>query len=83
MKELQKKFGEIYLGGKRTISTDMFFILSNVRINCQMDASEFEGLLYNILSEEPFANHRLDMTNEKDDYTISYYASHNFGITIR
>ena len=47
-----------------------------------MDASKFEGLLYNILSEEPFANHRLDITDEKDDYTISYYASHYLGITI-
>ena len=47
-----------------------------------MDASEFEGLLYNMLSEEPFANHRLDMTDEKDDYTISDYVSQHFGITI-
>ena len=39
-----------------------------------MDASEFEGLLYIMLSEEPFANHRLDMTDQKDDYTIYYYA---------
>ena len=35
-----------------------------------------------MLSEEPFANHRLDMTDEKDDYTITDYVSHNFGITI-
>ena len=47
-----------------------------------MDASEFEGLLYNMLSEEPFANHRLDMTDEKDDYTISDYVSQHFGILI-
>ena len=47
-----------------------------------MDAIEFEGLLYNMLSEEPFANHRLDITDEKDDYTISDYVSHYFGITI-
>ena len=50
--------------------------------NCQMDASEFEGLLYNMLSEEPFENHILDTTYEKDDYTISDYVSHYFGITI-
>ena len=47
-----------------------------------MDVSEFEGLLYNMLSEEPFANHRLDMTDESYDYTISDYVSQNFGITI-
>ena len=47
-----------------------------------MYESEFEGLLYNMLSEEPFSNHRLDMTYEKDDYTISDYVSHYFGIKI-
>ena len=47
-----------------------------------MDASEFEGLLYYILSEEPFENHRLDMTYKKDDYTISDYVSQHFGIKI-
>ena len=36
-----------------------------------MDAGEFEGLLYNMLSEEPFANHRFDMTDENKNYTIS------------
>ena len=44
----------------------MFFILANITNNCQMDASEFEGLLYTMLSEEPFANHRLDMTDENE-----------------
>ena len=43
-RELQKCFDEIYLGGKKTISTDMFFILENITTNCQMDASEFEGM---------------------------------------
>ena len=75
-------FGEIYIGEKKTISTDDFFILANIRINCQMDASEFEGLLYNMLSEETLVNHRLDMTYEKDDYTISDYVSQHFVITI-
>ena len=47
-----------------------------------MNASEFEGLLCNMLSEEPFVNHRFDMTDEKDDYTISDYVSQYFVITI-
>ena len=63
LRELQKNFGEIYLGGKKTISTDMFFILANITTNCQIDASEFEGMLYTMLSEETFANHILDMTD--------------------
>ena len=35
-----------------------------------------------MLSEEPFANHRLDMTDERDDYNIYDYVSQHFGITI-
>ena len=35
-----------------------------------------------MLSEEPIANHRFDMTDLKDDYTISNYVSQYFGITI-
>ena len=47
-----------------------------------MDASESEVLLYNMLSEETFANDRLDMTDVNDDYTISGYVYQHFGITI-
>ena len=53
----------------------MFFILANITMNCQMDASSFEGLLYTMLSEEPFANHRLDMTDGNEEYKISDYVS--------
>ena len=60
----------------------MFFILENITTNCQMDTSELEGLLYTMLSEEPFANHRLDMTDGNEEYIISYYVSQNFAITI-
>ena len=34
LRELQKQFGEIYLGGGGGISTDMFFILENITTNC-------------------------------------------------
>ena len=47
-----------------------------------MDASEFEGMLYTMLSEEPFANHILDMTDGNEESTISDYVSQNFSITI-
>ena len=47
-----------------------------------MDASEFEGLLYTILSEEPFANHILDTTDGNEEYTISDYVSQHFSITV-
>ena len=41
MRELLKKFGVIYLGWKKTVCTDIFFILENITMNCHMDASEF------------------------------------------
>ena len=47
-----------------------------------MDAGEFEGLFYNILSEEPFKNQIFDMIDEKDNYTIFDYVSQHFGILI-
>ena len=60
----------------------MFFILANITTNCQMDASEIEGVLYTMFSEEPFANHRLHMTDGNEEYIISDYVSQNFVITI-
>ena len=47
-----------------------------------MDAGEFEGLLYHMLSEEPFANYRFDMTDKKNVYTVSDFFSHHFGTAI-
>ena len=47
-----------------------------------MDAVEFEGLLYNVLSKYPSKNQIFDMTYEKYDYTISDYVSQHFGISI-
>ena len=45
-----------------------------------MHAAEFEGLLYTILSEEPFKNQRFHITDQKEDYTISDYVSWNSGM---
>ena len=70
----------IYLGRKK--STDVFFILLIIGIKFQMGDGDFEGLLYNMLSEEPFKNQRTNITDEKDGYTIFDYISHHFGILI-
>ena len=51
----------------------MFFILENITTNCQMDASEFEGMIYTIMSEEPFANHILDMTDGNEESKIPWF----------
>ena len=47
-----------------------------------MDAGEFDGLLYTILSEEPFNNQRFHLKEETDDYTICNYVSQHFGMLI-
>ena len=60
----------------------MFFIVVNITTTCQMDASEFEGMIYNMLSEEPFTHHILDNTDGNEESKISDYLSQNFSITI-
>ena len=60
----------------------MFFIVANITTNFQMDASEFEEMIYNMLSEEPFAHHILDMTDGNEESTISDYLSQKISITI-
>ena len=47
-----------------------------------MEEVEFEALLYNMLSEQPFKNQISDMIDKKDDYTISDYVYQHFGIII-
>ena len=47
-----------------------------------MDAGKLEGLLYIMLSEDPFKNKRFHMIEEIDDYNISDYDSQHFGIII-
>ena len=47
-----------------------------------MYAAGFEGLLYTILSEEPFKNQKFRMKEQKDDYTISDYVSRHFGMIV-
>ena len=56
--------------------------MANIRIYCQKDAAEIEGLLYTILSEELFKNHRFHMIDRIYDYTIYNYVSQNFVIPI-
>ena len=38
LKDIHKSFGAINFGGKKTIVTDNFFIVTNIRIYQQMDA---------------------------------------------
>ena len=80
VKELQNVL-VIYIQ-KKTITTDRLFIIANIRIYFQIDADEFQGLSYTILSEEPFKNQRIHTTEEKYDYTTSDYISQHFGMLI-
>ena len=43
-KRVPEIFGEMYLGGK-PIPTDGLFTIKNIKIDCNMDAAGFEGLL--------------------------------------
>ena len=37
LKEIENIFGHIYKGGQTTLITDYLFILTNIRVNEQMD----------------------------------------------
>ena len=56
----------------------MFFIVANITTTCQMDASEFEGMIFNMLSEEPFTHHILNDPDVNEVITISDYFSQKF-----
>ena len=43
--------------------------MTNIRVDKKMDASEFEGSLYKILSEEPFKNKRNNIRDKDDEIT--------------
>ena len=63
LQELQNIFGHIYIGGQKTLITDHLFIGGNVRVNEQMNASEFERLLYIILSEKTSKDEKVHIGN--------------------
>ena len=85
VKELQKGFGEMYFGSKKTILSDNFFITTNTRINNHMDAGEFDGFFHRRLLENPFKYNIIRIKTSDDDltnWTISDYMSHYFGFKI-
>ena len=61
----------------------MFFIVENITTTCQMDASEFKGMIYNMISEEPFTHHILKNSVGNEEITLSDYLSQNFSFTRR
>ena len=48
----------MYLGGKKANISNDLFIMTKIRMDHNMDASEIEGLLYKILSSSSFNNQR-------------------------
>ena len=65
LKESQKCFGEMYLCGKKTFLSNDLFIVSNIRIYCQMNAAGFEGLFYNTSSGNLFKNQIINIKTER------------------
>ena len=72
----------MHLGGKMTIIYDDLFIVKNIRIDRQIDAAEFEGLLYNTSSKNTFKNQIINIKISEDDWTISDYVYYHFGLKI-
>ena len=53
---LQQIFGEILIEGRKIVSNDVFFSVTNIRRNVQNEYSELEGLLHKMVSQKPFIN---------------------------
>ena len=51
---MQNVFGDIYLGGNKTIVADDLFIGTNKGIDHHMVAAEYEWIFYTVFSESPF-----------------------------
>ena len=69
------------MGVKKTIETDHFFKVTNISKNEQMDASELEGFLCWIFSDNPFKDQNINIKNNNSEYTgwtISEYLAHFF-----
>ena len=48
---IQQIFGEMLIGGRKIVKSDMFFEVTNIRTNIQNSSSWFEGLNYNQVTE--------------------------------
>ena len=85
LKEWQNNFGHMYIGVQKTHITDHLFILMNIRVNKQMNASEFGLLQYKILQEKRLKDERIHKSNENNEGTkwlIPEYITHLFVMEI-
>ena len=79
---ITETIGEMYLGGKKTYFSDIVFIVTNIGIDRQTYTDKFEGFFYSISKENTFRNQIINTKNSEDDWTISDYIYHNFGLKI-
>ena len=58
-------FCESLISERKTVYTYSFFEVTDIRKNFKIDSSEFDGLLHEIISKQPFINKEIIYTNEK------------------
>ena len=59
------------IGGRKIVNTDSFYEATNIRENVQNDSSEFEGLLHEMMSKEPFINQEISYINFDGERKLS------------
>ena len=59
------------IGGRKIVFTDSFFEATITRKNVQNDSSEFEGLLHEMMSKEPFINKEMSCINFDGERKLS------------
>ena len=72
----------MFLGRGGIISNDKFCIVTNKRVDFQMDAYESVDLLYTTLLEKRLKNQKLNIKDKKYDFTITDNVSLHFGVLI-
>ena len=66
---MHKIFGRIYLDVNRTIEIYHSFVVTNKRIDHQMDAAEFYYLFYTVFSKTPSKDQTIHTKNSNDKFT--------------
>ena len=64
-------FCEMLIGGRKVVYTNSFFEVNNIMKNLQNESSEFNGLLYVMLSKKPFINQDISYINGKGEMKFS------------
>ena len=75
---INSKNCEMLIGGRKTVFTDSFFEVNNIRNDVKNNSSEFYGLLHEMVLNDLFINQEISYINDDGEmnfYNVTYYIS--------